>query len=152
MWLIPIFFLDFNNTCKVFLLPHIHKLGKNTFEVVGTVLKKAMVSDIETVDINLFNLKVNINIVNLSYQTKASVFSLYSGYCHHLYHRHHNCQHKFLFLLQVFYGNTGRNDIVKHNLEEVIIASFIRFQPTDFFGHKALRVELYGTLKSLGNR
>ncbi|XP_068726719.1 uncharacterized protein [Montipora capricornis] len=50
---------------------------------------------------------------------------------------------------KVFYGNTGRNDIVKHNLEEVIIASFIRFQPTDFFGHKALRVELYGTLKSL---
>ncbi|XP_068727464.1 uncharacterized protein [Montipora capricornis] len=49
----------------------------------------------------------------------------------------------------VFHGNTGRNDIVKHNLEEVIIASFIRFQPTDFFGHKALRVELYGTLKSL---
>ncbi|XP_068675665.1 cell adhesion molecule DSCAML1-like [Montipora foliosa] len=50
---------------------------------------------------------------------------------------------------KVFYGNTGRNDIVKHNLEEIIIASFIRFQPTDFFGHKALRVELYGTLKSL---
>ena len=112
-----------------------------------------MVSDIETVDIKLFNLKVNINTVKLSYQTKASVFSLpvYSGYCHHLYHRHHNSQHKFLFLLQVFYGNIGRNDIVKHNLEEVIIASFIRFQPTDFFGHKALRVELYGTLKSLGN-
>ncbi|XP_068731951.1 uncharacterized protein [Montipora capricornis] len=50
---------------------------------------------------------------------------------------------------KVFHGNTGRNDIVKHNLEEVIIASFVRFQPTDFFGHKALRVELYGTLKSL---
>ncbi|XP_068727961.1 uncharacterized protein [Montipora capricornis] len=49
----------------------------------------------------------------------------------------------------VFHGNTGRNDIVKHNLEEVIIASFVRFQPTDFFGHKALRVELYGALKSL---
>ena len=55
------------------------------------------------------------------------------------------------FFLQVFHGNTGRNDIVKHNLEEVIIASFVRFQPTDFFGHKALRVELYGALKSLGN-
>ncbi|XP_068728050.1 uncharacterized protein [Montipora capricornis] len=50
---------------------------------------------------------------------------------------------------KVFHGNTGRNDIVKHNLEEVIIASFVRFQPTDFFGHKALRVELYGALKSL---
>ena len=73
------FFLDFNNTCKGFLLLHIHKLGKNTFEVVGTVLKKAMVSDIETVDIKLFNLKVNINTMNLSYQTEASVFSLYSG-------------------------------------------------------------------------
>ena len=53
-------------------------------------------------------------------------------------------------LLQVFRGNTGRNDIVKHNLEEVVIASFVRFQPIDFFGHKALRVELYGALKSLG--
>ncbi|XP_068675968.1 uncharacterized protein [Montipora foliosa] len=50
---------------------------------------------------------------------------------------------------KVFHGNTGRNDIVKHNLEEVIIASFIRFEPIDFFGHKALRVELYGALKSL---
>ncbi|XP_068675540.1 uncharacterized protein [Montipora foliosa] len=50
---------------------------------------------------------------------------------------------------KVFHGNTGRNDIVKHNLEEVIIARFIRFQPIDFFGHKALRVELYGALKSL---
>ncbi|XP_068676793.1 uncharacterized protein [Montipora foliosa] len=50
---------------------------------------------------------------------------------------------------KVFYGNTGRNDIVKHNLEEVIIASFIRFQPTDFSGHKAMRVELYGILRSL---
>ncbi|XP_068728220.1 cell adhesion molecule DSCAML1-like isoform X2 [Montipora capricornis] len=50
---------------------------------------------------------------------------------------------------KVFHGNTGRNDTVKHNLEEVIIASFVRFQPTDFFGHKALRVELYGALKSL---
>ena len=53
-------------------------------------------------------------------------------------------------LLQVFRGSTGRNDIVKHNLEEVVIASFVRFQPIDFFGHKALRVELYGALKSLG--
>ncbi|XP_068742008.1 contactin-associated protein-like 3 [Montipora capricornis] len=51
---------------------------------------------------------------------------------------------------KVFRGNTGRNNIVKHNLEEVVIASFLRFQPTDFFGHKALRVELYGTLKSPG--
>ncbi|XP_068726479.1 uncharacterized protein [Montipora capricornis] len=50
---------------------------------------------------------------------------------------------------KVFHGNTGRYDTVKHNLEEVIIASFIRFQPIDFFGHKALRVELYGALKSL---
>ncbi|XP_068707035.1 uncharacterized protein [Montipora foliosa] len=50
---------------------------------------------------------------------------------------------------KVFHGNTGRNDIVKHNLEEVIIASFVRFQITGFFGHKALRVELYGALKSL---
>ncbi|XP_068728102.1 uncharacterized protein [Montipora capricornis] len=49
---------------------------------------------------------------------------------------------------KVFHGNTARSDIVKHNLEEVIIASFIRFQPTDFFGHKAFRVELYGVLKS----
>ena len=63
MWLLPIYFLDFNNTCEGFLLLHIHKLGKNTFEVVGTVLKKAMVSDIETVDIKLFNLKVNIRLL-----------------------------------------------------------------------------------------
>ncbi|XP_068728042.1 neogenin-like [Montipora capricornis] len=49
---------------------------------------------------------------------------------------------------KVFQGNTGLNDTVKHNLEEVITASFLRFQPTDVFGQKTLRVELYGALKS----
>ena len=71
----PNFLLDFNNTCKDLLFPHIRKPGKNTFEVVSTVLKTAPVSNTATVDIKLF--KVNITTVNLSYQTEASVFSLY---------------------------------------------------------------------------
>ena len=32
-WLLPIFFLDFNKTCKDLLFPHIRKPGKNTFGV-----------------------------------------------------------------------------------------------------------------------
>ena len=53
-------------------------------------------------------------------------------------------------LLQIFNGNNGRNDIVKHNLVEIAIARFVRFQPIEFRSGKALRVELYGLLKSIG--
>lgn len=53
-------------------------------------------------------------------------------------------------LLQVFDGNSGRNDIVKHNLKEIARARFIRFQPTNYSTHKALRVEVFGILKPAG--
>jgi len=52
--------------------------------------------------------------------------------------------------LQVFDGNSGRNDIVKHNLKEIARARFIRFQPTSYSTHKALRVEVFGVLKPAG--
>jgi len=53
-------------------------------------------------------------------------------------------------LLQVFDGNSGRNDIVKHNLKEIARARFIQFQPTNYSTHKALRVEVFGILKPAG--
>lgn len=52
--------------------------------------------------------------------------------------------------MQVFDGNSGRNDIVKHNLKEIARARFIRFQPTSYSTHKALRVEVFGILKPAG--
>lgn len=52
--------------------------------------------------------------------------------------------------MQVFDGNSGRNDIVKHNLKEIARARFIRFQPTRYSTHKALRVEVFGILKPAG--
>ena len=55
-----------------------------------------------------------------------------------------------MFTLQVFNANDGRNDIVKHSLVGLIRARFIRFQPTDFIGRKALRVEVYGILTTAG--
>jgi len=39
---------------------------------------------------------------------------------------------------------------VKHNLKEIKSARFIRFQPTLFSSHKALRVEVFGVLKPAG--
>ena len=53
-------------------------------------------------------------------------------------------------ILQVFDGNSGRNDTVKHNLKEIARARFIRFQPTTYSTHKALRVEVFGILKPAG--
>ncbi|KAL9950698.1 hypothetical protein ACROYT_G043239 [Oculina patagonica] len=48
---------------------------------------------------------------------------------------------------KVFNGNSGRNDIVKHNLKEKARARYIRFQPTTYSTRKALRVEVFGILK-----
>ena len=48
------------------------------------------------------------------------------------------------FLLQIFIGNSHRNEIVQHVLVEVARARIIRFQPVDYHIHKALRVEVYG--------
>ena len=39
---------------------------------------------------------------------------------------------------------------MKHNLQEVKSARFIRFQPTHFSTRKALRVEVFGVLKPAG--
>jgi len=50
----------------------------------------------------------------------------------------------------VFNGNSGRNDTVKHSLKEYASARFIRFQPTTYETHKALRVEVFGILVSTG--
>ncbi|PFX14896.1 Tyrosine-protein phosphatase Lar, partial [Stylophora pistillata] len=52
--------------------------------------------------------------------------------------------------LKVFNGNSGRNDIVKHDLRKYALARFIRFMPTEYYGWKALRVEVYGMLLSAG--
>ena len=56
----------------------------------------------------------------------------------------------YQLILQVFNGNSGRDDIVKHSLKEYASARFIRFQPTTYSGHKALRVEVFGVLVSRG--
>ena len=60
------------------------------------------------------------------------------------------CNLFYQLILQVFNGNSGRNDIVKHSLKEYASARFIRFQPTTYSGHKALRVEVFGVLVSRG--
>lgn len=39
---------------------------------------------------------------------------------------------------------------MKHNLNEITRARFIRFQPTQFSTRKALRVEVFGVLKPTG--
>ena len=56
----------------------------------------------------------------------------------------------YQFIFQVFSGNSGRDDIVKHSLKEYASARFIRFQPTTYNNHKALRVEVFGILISAG--
>ena len=56
----------------------------------------------------------------------------------------------YQFIFQVFNGNSGKDDIVKHSLKEYASARLIRFQPTTSNNHKALRVEVFGTLISSG--
>ena len=50
----------------------------------------------------------------------------------------------------MFNGNSGKSDIVKHSLKEVVSARSIRFQPTKYNNRKALRVEVFGVLLSTG--
>ena len=50
----------------------------------------------------------------------------------------------FFFCFQIFNGNSGREDVVKHSLTSFTRARFVRFQPTEFYNEKALRVEIYG--------
>ena len=50
----------------------------------------------------------------------------------------------FQIILQVFDGNSGKQDIVKNSLEEFASARFIRFQPTALNSFKCLRVEVFG--------
>ena len=52
--------------------------------------------------------------------------------------------------LQVFPGNSNQNGIVKNSLQEFATAKYIRFQPTTYYGWKALRVEVYGVLLKKG--
>ena len=61
--------------------------------------------------------------------------------------------YRFMFqiILQVFDGNSGKDDIVKNSLEEFASARFIRFQPTEFKQFKCLRVEVFGALVSAGD-
>ena len=44
----------------------------------------------------------------------------------------------------MFDGNNDQNTVVRHNLTEVIMARYIRFQPTEWHVHISMRVELYG--------
>ena len=55
-----------------------------------------------------------------------------------------------VFLLQLFNANSGRGDIVKHNLLEIEVARFIRFRPLEFSRSIGLRVELYGVIAPRG--
>ena len=69
-----------------------------------------------------------------------------SGKSHSMTSRNHFC-----LPLQIFNGNNGRYETVKHNLVGITRARFIQFQPTAFSTRKALRVEVYGVLKPAGN-
>ena len=50
----------------------------------------------------------------------------------------------FSFVFQIFNGNSGSEDIVKHSLVSLTRARFVKFQPTEVNNRKALRVEIYG--------
>ena len=50
----------------------------------------------------------------------------------------------FSFVFQIFNGNSGKEDVVKHSLVSFTRARFVRFQPTEFHNQKTLRVEIYG--------
>ena len=52
----------------------------------------------------------------------------------------------FSVVFQIFNGNSGLNDVVKHSLVSLTRARFAKFQPTEFNHRKALRVEIYGVL------
>ena len=57
----------------------------------------------------------------------------------------------FSFVFQIFNGNSGLNDVVKHSLVSFTRARFAKFLPTEFNYRKALRVEIYG-VPVLGGR
>lgn len=48
-------------------------------------------------------------------------------------------------MLQIFIGNSYGDEIAQQVLVDMAKTQFIRFQPTDYHIHKALRVEVYGT-------
>ena len=50
----------------------------------------------------------------------------------------------FFGLFQVFVGNTDENTIVYNDLNGSIVARYTRFQPTAWYNHISMRVELYG--------
>ena len=50
----------------------------------------------------------------------------------------------FFFYFQIFNGNSGKEEVVKHSLVSFTRARFVKFQPTEFKNQKALRVEIYG--------
>ena len=50
----------------------------------------------------------------------------------------------FSFVFQIFHGNSGNMDVVKHSLVSFTRARLVKFQPTEFNNQKALRVEIYG--------
>ena len=59
-------------------------------------------------------------------------------------------QFVFSFVFQIFNGNSGREDVVKHSLVSFTRARFVKFQPTEFNNRTALRVEIYGVLVPAG--
>ena len=56
----------------------------------------------------------------------------------------------FFFYFQIFNGNSGREDVVKHSLVSFTRARFVKFQPTEYYNQKALRVEIYGVSAPAG--
>ena len=72
---------------------------------------------------------------NVFWYWKIELFKT-AGYCF--------CLFVCLFVFQIFNGNSGREDVVKHSLVSFTRARFVKFQPTEFNNQKALRVEIYG--------
>lgn len=52
-------------------------------------------------------------------------------------------------MFQLFNGNTDRYTVVRHILEEPIIARFVRIQPKTWYRHISMRAEFYGCTKGL---
>lgn len=49
-----------------------------------------------------------------------------------------------MLFLQVFPGNTNAKDMLKINLDQPVLALFVRFVPKEWHSWPCMRVEVYG--------
>ena len=57
-----------------------------------------------------------------------------------------------IVIWQVFHGNTNAMDMLKINLDQPVLALFVRFVPKEWHGWPCMRVEVYGKPASKSRR